>query len=83
MNKDDYNKDLIIFPVRCNICLSVVQDRDIFYNHPKHGFVCYRCPEFQEGRVVLDPHENGLCREPGTKSVYAPYKMPDRKEDEC
>ena len=46
---------------------------------------------YDEGRVcatdcfkrfdeALQEEDNGLCREPGTKSIFAPYKLPGREE---
>jgi len=41
------------FPVRCQICQRLIEDGDLFYRHPSHGYICEHCPEFSEGPVEI------------------------------
>lgn len=45
---------MIKFPVICQVCKREIPDGVIYYAHPKHGFVCEYCPEFNDGPVKVD-----------------------------
>jgi len=45
------------FPVTCQICKREIPDQSIYYTHPKYGYVCEYCPQFEDGPVKLEPKE--------------------------
>lgn len=45
------------FPVKCQVCKQVIQEGKIFYIHPKIGYVCEDCPEFNDGPISATEYE--------------------------
>ena len=47
------------FPVKCGSCKSLIDDGMIYFDHPRLGFVCERCPEFGDGQISAVEVEDG------------------------
>lgn len=46
-------KQEIIFPLFCNICKREIINDMFYFQHPKHGFVCEYCPQFNDGDIKV------------------------------
>ena len=51
----EVNEEIKDFPVKCQICQLQIPEGMLFFKHPKYGFVCEDCPEFNDGQVVIQP----------------------------
>ena len=46
--------DRVIFiKIKCNKCKREIPENGIYYRHPKLGYVCEYCPEFNDGDLTI------------------------------
>jgi len=49
------NKEKVTdFPTVCQVCKELIEDQMLFYSHPRLGYVCENCPEFEDGGIISD-----------------------------
>jgi len=50
--------EILDFKVTCAICKREIVDGMLFYEHPKHGYVCECCSQFNDGDIKLITDED-------------------------